>query len=219
MGRVTVVRCAGRMVAGPETETVRQHIKEMLPMDKHVVLHLGDVTFVDSSGLGTMVRMAGILRSAGGELRLCQVKPEVSTVLKITNLAQLFPTYEQEEEAIASFYGRQDVAEVAAGKGPRLLCVDYSPDVLAFLREVLGRAGYEVVSSSYVPDALILLRATRPALVVLGPNLKAAAGLREVFDGECAKLPRVQLGQEFSTLDAGEAGSELLQQIQGKLSS
>jgi CheY-like chemotaxis protein len=188
-------------------------------MDKHVVLHLGEVTFMDSSGLGTMVRMAGILRSAGGDLKLCQVTPEVGTVLKITNLTQLFQMYEQEEEAIAAFYQRQSGPEVAAGKGPRLLCVDYSPDVLAYLRELLGRAGYEVVSSNHVPDALILLRATRPALVVLGPNLRAAAGTREAFDQECAKLPVVELGQEFSTLHAGEAGTDLLRKIQGRLGS
>ena len=186
-------------------------------MDKHVVLHLGEVTFMDSSGLGTMVRMAGTLRSAGGDLKLCQVTPEVGTVLRITNLSQLFQTYEQEEEAIAAFYRRQEGPEVAAGTGARILCVDYSPDVLAYLRELLGRAGFEVVSSNHVPDALILLRATRPALVVVGPNLKAAPGTREAFDRECAKLPVVELGAEFSTLHAGEAATELLKKVQERL--
>ncbi len=219
VGRVTVVRCKGRMVAGPESESVRQHIKELLPMDKHVVLHLGEVTFVDSSGLGTLVRIAATLRHAGGDLKLCQVTPEVRSVLKITNLSQLFPMFEQEEEAIAAFYQHQDGPVVAAGKGPRLLCVDYSADVLAYLRELLGRAGFEVVSSDYVPDALILLRATRPALVVLGPNLRAAGGTREAFGRECSKLPVVELGQEFSSLHAGEAGTDLLRRIQDRLRS
>jgi CheY-like chemotaxis protein len=174
---------------------------------------------MDSSGLGTMVRMAGVLRAAGGDLKLCQVTPEVGTVLKITNLAQLFQTYEQEEEAVEAFYRRQHGPEAAAGSGPRLLCVDYSPDVLAYLRELLGRAGFEVVSSNYVPDALILLRATHPALVVLGPNLRASAGMRETFDKECSKLPVVELGAEFSTLHAGEAGTDLLRRIQVRLGS
>ena len=219
VGRVMVVRCSGRMVAGPETESVRERIKDFLPMDKHVVLHLGEVTFMDSSGLGTMVRMAGILRAAGGDLKLCQVTPEVASVLKITNLAQLFQMYEQEEAAIAAFYERHGAPEAAAGAGARLLCVDYSSDVLAYLRELLGRAGYEVVSSNFLPDALLLLRATHPALVVLGPNLKGAPGTRQAFDQECSKLPVVELGQEFSTLHAGEAGTDLLRKIQGRLSS
>lgn len=219
VGRVTVVRCAGRMVAGPESESVRQHIKELLPGDKHVVLHLGEVTFMDSSGLGTMVRMAGVLRASGGDLKLCQVTQEVGHVLKITNLSQLFPMYEKEEEAIAAFYQRAGGSEAAQGSGARLLCVDYSADVLAYLRELLGRAGYEVLSSNHVPDALLLLRATRPALVVLGPNLRASGGTRDAFDKECSKLPVVELGQEFSTLHAGEAGVELLKKIQQRLGS
>ena len=214
-----VVRCAGRMVAGPETDAVRERIKELLPADKHVVLHLGEVSFMDSSGLGTMVRMAGVLRANGGELKLCQVTPEVGHVLKITNLAQLFPMHETEEEAIAAFYQRRGGPAAAQGSGPRLLCVDYSPDVLAYLRELLGRAGYEVVSSNHVPDALLLLRATRPAVVVLGPNLRASGGTREAFDKECAKLPVVELGAEFSTLHAGEAGLELLKKVQTRLGS
>lgn len=219
VGRVTVVRCAGRIVAGTETETVREHIKKLLPIDKHVVLHLGEVTFVDSSGLGTMVRMAGTLRYAGGDLKLCQVTPEVAAVLKITNLTQLFQTYEQEEEAIASFYAKQAGPEQVSGGGTRVLCVDASPDVLAYLREVLGRAGYDVTSSNHVPDALILLRATQPAVVLLGPNLRAATGTRESFQRECAKVPVIELGEEFSTLHAGEAATDLLKKMQARVGS
>lgn len=214
-----VLRCSGRMVAGPEAESVRQQIKQMLPMDRHVVLHLGEVTFLDSSGLGTMVRMAGVLRAAGGELKLCQVTPEVGRILKITNLAPLFPMHESEEDAIAAFYQRQAGGEVAAAHGPRLLCVDYSSDVLAYLRELLAHAGYEVISTDLVPDALTLLRATHPAAVVLGPNLKAATGMREVFLRECSKLPVVELGPDFSTQHAGDAGTELLKKIQARLGS
>ena len=216
VGRVTVVRCSGRMVAGPETDQAREHIKKLLPFDKHVLLHLGDVHFMDSSGLGTLVRMASTLRYAGGDLKLCNVTSEVAAVLKITNLAQLFKTFEQEEEAIASFYEKHAPEEVSC-TGPRLLCVDYNADVLAYLRELLGRAGYEVTSCSCVPDALILLRASRPTLVIVGPNLRAAAGTRESFEKECAKVPVIELGEDFSKAHAGEAGTELLQKIQSRV--
>lgn len=219
VGRVTVVRCSGRMVAGAEADSVRRHITELLPAEKHVVLHLGEVTFMDSSGLGTMVRMLATARRAGGDIKLCQVTGEVSTVLKVTNLTQLFQMYEQEEEAITAFYRHHEGPEEAARTGARLLCVDQSADVLAYVRELLGRAGFEVVSSSSVPDALILLRATRPALLVLGPNLKASAGTRQAFDQECSRVPVVELGPEFSTLHAGDAAADLLKRIQARLSS
>lgn len=219
VGRVTVVHCSGRMIAGPESDSVRRHISGLLPAEKHLVLHLGEVPFMDSSGLGTIVRMVSAARRAGGDIKLCQVRPEVVTVLRITNLTQLFQMYEQEEEAITAFYRHHDGPEQAARNGTRLLCVDESADVLAYVRELLGVAGYDVVSSTSVPDALILLRATRPTLVVLGPNLKASAGTRQTFDRECSKLPVVELGDEFSTLHAGEAAEGLLKKIQARLSS
>src|SRR5512143_1545575 len=146
VGRVTVVRCAGRMVAGPESESVRRHISQLLPAEKHVVLHLGEVAFMDSSGLGTMVRMQALARRAGGDIKLCQVRPEVSTVLRVTNLTQLFQRYEREEEAITAFYQRHEGGDQAEQKGARLLCVDESADVLAYVRELLARAGFEAVS-------------------------------------------------------------------------
>ncbi len=219
VGSVAVVRCSGRMVAGPESDSVRRHISGLLALDKHVVLHLGEVRFMDSSGLGTMVRLLADARRAGGDIKLCQVRPEVSTVLKVTNLAQLFQMYEQEEEAITAFYRQPEGAQPAAQKGARLLCVDESADVLACLREVLAHAGFEVLSTDSLPDALTLLRVTRPALVVLGANLKAAAGTRQAFQQACARLPVVELGQAFATLEASEAAAELLKKIQGKLAS
>lgn len=212
-----MVRCAGRIVAGPESDSVRQHISKLLTAEKHVVLHLGEVPFMDSSGLGTMVRLQALARHAGGDIKLCQVRPEVSSVLKITNLTQLFQMYEQEEEAITAFYQKQEGAGPAEKKGARLLCVDGSADVLAYVRELLGHAGYEVVSSTAVPDALILLRATHPALVVLGPNLRAASGTLQTFQQACANLPQVELGAEFATSHAGDAASELLKKIQARL--
>ena len=170
VGRVTVVRCSGRMVAGVEADSVRRHITELLVGEKHFVLHLGEVTFMDSSGMGTMVRMLATARQAGGDIKLCQVTREVAAVLKITNLTQLFQMHEQEEEAIAAFYRQNDGPEQASRTGARLLCVDQSADVLAYVREFLGHAGFDVLSSSSVPDALILLRVTHPALLVLGPT-------------------------------------------------
>jgi len=217
VGRVTVVRCSGRVVAGPEADSFREHLTRLLPGEKQVLLDLGEVTFMDSSGLGAMVRMVSSFRRVGGDIRLCQLPPEVATVLRITNLTQLFQIYEQEPEAIAAFYARPSGPEHASPMGIRLLCVDQSADVLAYVRELLGHAGYDIISSTSVPDALILLRAARPALLVLGPNLKAAAGTRQTFEQECCGIPMVELGEEFATVAAGEAGTSLLQRVQARL--
>jgi len=56
VGRVTIVHCNGRIIAGKESESLRAHVAWVLRDRRSIVLHLGDVGFVDSSGLGTMVR-------------------------------------------------------------------------------------------------------------------------------------------------------------------
>ena len=55
VGRVTIVHCSGRIVSGGESESLRAHVAWLLRDRRAIVLHLGEVAFVDSSGLGTMV--------------------------------------------------------------------------------------------------------------------------------------------------------------------
>ena len=93
-----------------------------------------------------------------------------------------------------------------------MLCIDSSANVLAYLRELLGRGGYNVLTSNNLRDGMILLRATRPGLAVLGPSPKGAPGAEEAFRSAFA-APVIELGEEFSTLDAGQAASELLEKI------
>lgn len=217
VGRVTVVHCSGRIIAGLEADSLSKYVSELLDEDSDLVLHFGDVTFVDSSGLGTMVRLLASARRKGGDVKLSQVTREVAHVLKLTNLTQLFPLHDQEEDAIAAFYRQSDVPLQAARTGVRVLCIEHSADVLAYVRELLTRAGFDVLSSTNLPDALILLRATRPKLVVLGPDLKGATGTLQIFEHECSTLPVVKLGHEFATLDAGQAAADLLQNIHAKL--
>jgi anti-sigma B factor antagonist len=217
VGRVTVVHCSGRIIAGIEVDSLSRHLSELLAEESDFVLHLGNVTFVDSSGLGAMVRLLASARRKGGDIKLCQVTREVAAVLKLTNLTQLFPLHDQEEDAIAAFYRQADAPRQSSRTGIRLLCVEHSTDVLAYVRELLTRAGFEVLSSTNVPDALLLLRATRPKVVVFGPDLQAATGTLQAFEQACSTLPVVKLGHEFATIDAGKAAAQLLQRIREQL--
>jgi hypothetical protein len=89
--------------------------------------------------------------------------------------------------------------------------------VLAYTRELLRRAGYDVHTSSHLRDAMILMRVTRFDLLLSGPDVNASPATRQAFQTACASLPVIELGSEFSTLDAGEAGAGLLQQIEARL--
>ena len=219
VGRVTVVRCKGRIIAGNETEFLRSHISAMLLEHKEFVLDLSDVAFIDSSGLGTMVRLLTTTRQQRGDLKLCNVPQLIHKTLKVTNLTKLFETHESEESAIAAFYRRRSDPEQAASRGLAVLCVHPNADVLAYLRELLRRGGYEAHSSGSLRDALILMRVTRPDLLLLGPDVCAASGVRQAFDAACANVAMIQLGHEFSTLDAGEAAAQLLETMQLRLQS
>jgi anti-sigma B factor antagonist len=217
VGRVTIIQCGGRIIAGNETESLRVHVSGMMRDRKDFILHLGEVSFIDSSGLGTMVRLLTSTRQSRGDLKLCNVPLVVDKVLRMTNLTRLFETHESEESAISAFYRRGAAPEPAAAPGPPVVCADQNGDVLAYLRELLRRGGYEVHTSSSLPDALMLMRVTRPVLLLVGPNLTGSPATLQAFEAACAKLPVVELGAEFSTLDAGEAATRLLENIQARL--
>jgi anti-sigma B factor antagonist len=217
VGRVTIVHCNGRIVAGGESEALREHIVHLLRDRRSIVLHLGEVTFIDSSGLGTMVRILTTTRQARGELKLCNVPEHVRKVLELSHLKQLFDTQESEEAAVAAFYRPGARAEEPASTGPSILCLDSNADVLAYLRELLRRAGYDVSTSSHRGDALMLMRATRFDLLLAGPDMTSSPATQQAFQAACAKLPVIELGTDFSTLDAGEAGAGLLEKIEARL--
>jgi anti-sigma B factor antagonist len=218
VGRVTIVHCTGRIVAGGESEALRAHVAWLLRDRRSIVLHLGDVEFVDSSGLGTLVRILTSTRQAHAELKLCNVPEHLRKVLELSHLTKLFDTHESEEAAVAAFYRPGARTEAPVSTGRSVLCLDRNADVLAYLRELLRRAGYEVSTSSHRGDALMLMRVTRFDLLLAGPDMtSSSAGALQAFQAACAKLPVIELGTEFSTLDAGEASAGLLQKIESQL--
>jgi anti-sigma B factor antagonist len=217
VGRVTIVQCNGRIVAGGESDSLRAHVAWLLRDRRSIVLHLGEVGFIDSSGLGTIVRTLTSTRQANGDLKLCNVPEHVRKVLELSHLTKLFDTHESEETAVAAFYQPQARAEAPVSTGRSVLCIDCNADVLAYLRELLRRAGYDVHTSSHLRDAMILMRVTRFDLLLSGPDVSASPATRQAFQTACASLPVIELGSEFSTQDAGEAGARLLEQIEVRL--
>jgi anti-sigma B factor antagonist len=211
VGKVTIIQCSGRIVAGKETESLHTHLNWLLRDRKNIVLHLGDVVFVDSSGLGMMVRMLTSTRRVHGDLKLCNAPQAIHKVLGLTRLTTLFETHESEENAVAAFY-RRKAAERLTPTRRSVLCVDASADVLACLREVLRRAGYEVHTISSLRDSLILIRVVRPELLLVGADV-AALPAAQGFPALCPGVPIVELAKDFCTLDAGQASSDLLDKI------
>ena len=218
VGRVTVVCCNGRIVSGGESEALRAHVAWLLRDRRSIVLHLGDVAFVDSSGLGTMVRTLTSVRQAHGDLKLCNVPEHVRKVLELSHLTKLFDAHESEEKAVAAFYSPKARTAAAVPTGRAVLCLDTNANVLAYLRELL-RPGYDVHTSSHLRDAMLLMRITHFDVVLLGPEIPASPVAQQAFQAACAKLRVIELGNEFSTADAGEAGAALLEKIEALLNA
>jgi anti-sigma B factor antagonist len=219
VGRVTIVRCKGRLVAGGEVESLRSHIAWLLRDRRLIVLHLGEIVFVDSSGIGTMVRTLASTRQVRGDLKLCDVPPHVRKVLELSHLTAIFDSHESEDHAVAAFYRTPAKVEQMAAQERSVLCVGRNADILAYLRELLRRTGYDVHTTNNVRDAVLLTRVMRFDLLLAETGLTAAPGTEQAFQNACAKMPVIELGSEFSTLEAGDATSELLAKIAACLRS
>src|SRR5580693_8147820 len=124
IGNVTIVRCNGRIVAGGESESLRTHVTWLLRDRRAIVLHLGEVEFIDSSGLGTIVRSLTSTRQVHGDLKLCNVPERVLKVLELSQLTKLFETHESEENAVAAFYRPGSRSEATVPTGRSILCLD-----------------------------------------------------------------------------------------------
>jgi anti-sigma B factor antagonist len=214
VGRVTIVRCNGRIVAGSESESLRSHVTWLLRDRRAIVLHLGEVGFIDSSGLGTIVRSLTSTRQVHGDLKLCNVPEHVRKVLELSQLTKLFDAHESEENAVAAFYRPGAKAEAPIPTGRSVLCLDCNADVLACVRELMRRAGYHVHTSSRLGDALILMRVSQFDLVLIGPELTSSAATHQGFQAACAKVLVIELGSDFSGCDAGAACAGLLEKIE-----
>lgn len=219
VGRVTIVRCKGRLVAGSEVEALRAHVAWILRDRRSIVLHLGEVVFIDSSGLGTMVRTLTSTRQVHGDLKLCDVPEHLQKVLKLSHLTKLFDSHESEDNAVAAFYRKPVQAEQPVAMGRSVLCIDRNADVVTYVRELLHRAGYDVHTTNNLRDGLLLMRITRFDLLLVGADVSASPATEKSFRDACAKVPHIELGPEFSTLEAGEAATHLMEKIAARLQS
>ena len=214
VGDITVVKCDGRIIEGAESAALRQHMNDLLPNAPWIVLHLGGIDFIDSSGLGLLVRI--LTRTGQGNLKLCAVSARIADMLRITRLATVFDSYESEADAIAAFYDSAKRPDKSLPFLPaNILCVEKSVDLLNYIGELLRQAGFRVITVDNLPDALILLKATRPKLVVVGAELRAAKDTwtAERFNELVDALPVIELPADFGTHDPSETGQQLLERV------
>lgn len=101
---VTVLEPKGRITIGVGDVALREAVAEALEAGaRNLVLDLGMVTGMDSSGLGELVSGYTSVSNRGGKLILANLPPKVTDILQITQLTSVFEVYDDVDEALASF--------------------------------------------------------------------------------------------------------------------
>ena len=104
VGDVHILDISGKIVLGEATKTIRQTISDLLVNGgRKIVLNLKDVNYVDSSGIGELVRSYTSVTREGKQLKLLNLTEKIRDLLVITKLLTVFQVYENEQAALASF--------------------------------------------------------------------------------------------------------------------
>lgn len=101
---VTILDLSGRITLGEGSVVLRDQIRDLLSKsEKKILLNLGDVTYIDSSGIGELVSAFTTVRNQGGELKLLNLTKKVHDLLQITKLYTVFDVKDDETSAVKAF--------------------------------------------------------------------------------------------------------------------
>jgi anti-sigma B factor antagonist len=101
---VVVLQVGGKLMGGTDADTFEASLKSILDEGrKKILVDLGDVSWVNSTGLGILIAAHAQVDRAGGELKLCKVSRRVESILMVTRLNMIFESYADEAQALASF--------------------------------------------------------------------------------------------------------------------
>jgi anti-sigma B factor antagonist len=103
-GGITLVDLSGRISLGDGSALLRKTVRDLLEEGRtKIILNLGDVNYIDSSGIGELVSGFTAVRNRGGELKLLNLTKKVNDLLQITKLFTVFDVFNDESTAMRSF--------------------------------------------------------------------------------------------------------------------
>ena len=101
---ITIVDLSGRITLGEGSVLLRDMVRDLVTKgQRKILLNLGDVTYIDSSGIGELVSAFTTVRNQGGELKLLNLTKKVHDLLQITKLYTVFDVKDDEASAVAAF--------------------------------------------------------------------------------------------------------------------
>jgi anti-sigma B factor antagonist len=104
VGEVTVLDLKGKITLGEGDEILKDKINSLIQQNrKRILLNLADVPYIDSAGLGEVVRTYTTVSRQGGQLKLVNLTKRITDLLMITKLLTVFETFDVEKDALKSF--------------------------------------------------------------------------------------------------------------------
>src|ERR1700684_2970104 len=98
---ILAIECSGRIVFGDESSLLREEVKGAIANgQKRIVLNLGEVNYIDSGGLGTLVALHTTAHNAGGAIKLANLTRRVDDLMLVTKLLTVFEVYSSEYDAL-----------------------------------------------------------------------------------------------------------------------
>ena len=103
-GDIKILDCSGKITLGEGTMAVRNKVRDILQSDgRKIILNLGDVSYIDSSGIGELVSTYTTVTSKGGQLKILNLNKKIKELLTITKLLTVFQVFDDEQSSIESF--------------------------------------------------------------------------------------------------------------------
>lgn len=104
VGEVMVLDLKGKITLGEGDEVLKDKINSLILQNKkRILLNLADVPYIDSAGLGEIVRTYTTVSRQGGQLKLVNLTKRITDLLMITKLLTVFETFDVEQDALKSF--------------------------------------------------------------------------------------------------------------------
>ncbi len=104
VGNVAIVDLNGKITLGENTGILRDELRSLLAQgNKHIVLNMAGVGYVDSAGLGELVGAYTTATNQGGAVKLLHMQGKMKDLMQVTKLHTIFPSFEDEQKAVESF--------------------------------------------------------------------------------------------------------------------
>jgi len=101
---VAIIHLSGKLMGGPDADTIQETVRGCLNEgNKNLLLDLGDVSWVNSTGLGILIASHITVTNADGVIKLCRVSRRIDSILMVTKLNTIFEVHDDCDKAVASF--------------------------------------------------------------------------------------------------------------------